>query len=363
MADKYFDDESMKESIQSYLDELSTLELDTNFSKQRHKVFSKLLKSFISQSKEWDQRTEHSIANQGRKLGFNISDHQLTNHNIDETFAICFNFVLEADMYDSYLNDHLTADVRDFCINYIDEIDPSARRLINETLMLNPSRILKRLLVAQDVKTCREFISNVQKSEQMIYKWGKDIEEKEKRAQKLSEAILRQEADFNFVGLYDGFFRLGQLKETEMEWAKKILIGLGILLPLPLCFEMLYMFFSKNSITTPEGLYKLIPIASITLIFIYYFRVALNNFNSIKAQLVQIELRKSLCCFIQSYADYAKEITVENENLLKKFEDIIFSNIMASEEKIPSTFDGINQLASLINSFKQTTSNKSEKNP
>lgn len=358
MTRNYFDDVTMKESLQLYINELSTLMLETNFEKQRYKTLSKLLKSFISQCTEWDARTEHSIENKGKQLGFRISACQMTNYEIDETIAICFEFALEAEMFDSYLNDYMTVEFKDFCIDYIDELDPSAKKSIQRSLMVIPSRIVRRLSVAQDVKTCRDFIENVSKSERMIYKWEKDIEEKENRVQKLNDAILRQESDFNFVGLYDGFFRLGELKRIEMRWAKKILIGISILMPIPLILEMAYMLFSKDTHLVTAQLYKLIPVASITLIFIYYFKVAINNYNSIKAQQVQIELRKSLCCFIQSYAEYAKEIKGENDYLLRKFEDIIFSNIMASEEKMPSTFDGINQIASLINSLKQTTTNK-----
>lgn len=362
MARNFFDDETMKESFQVYINKLATLKLETNFEKQRHKALSKLLKSFISQCTEWDARTEHSIENKSKQLGYRISACEMTNYEIDETIALCFEFVLEAEMFDSYLNDYMTAEVKDFCIDYIDELHPSAKKSIQRSLLVMPSRIVRRLSVAQDVKTCRDFIENVSKSERMIYKWEKDIEEKEKRVQKLNDAILRQEADFNFVGLYDGFFRLGEVKRIEMLWAKKILIGISILMPIPLMIEMVYMLFSKDTPTVTSQLYKLIPVASITFIFIYYFKVAISNFNSIKAQLVQIELRKSLCCFIQSYAEYAKEIKGENNYLLRKFEDIIFSNIMVSEEKMPSTFDGINQIASLINSFKQTTTDKNSNN-
>ena len=67
---------------------------------------------------------------------------------------------------------------------------------------------------------------------------------------------------------------------------------------------------------------------------------------------MQIELRKSLCQFIQSYSDYSSEIRENNPEALSKFEDVVFSNIMLSDDKIPSTFDGIEQIASLINALK-----------
>ena len=77
------------------------------------------------------------------------------------------------------------------------------------------------------------------------------------------------------------------------------------------------------------------------------------NFNSVRAQLIQIDLRKSLCQFIQNYATYAKDIREQNTDLLVKFEEVIFSNIMPSEDKIPSTFDGLEQLTNLIGALKK----------
>ena len=71
---------------------------------------------------------------------------------------------------------------------------------------------------------------------------------------------------------------------------------------------------------------------------------------------MQIELRKSLCQFIQDYSKYSKEISRENAGLLSKFEEVIFSNIMTSEDKIPSTFDGLEQLATLIKAVKNKSS-------
>lgn len=97
---------------------------------------------------------------------------------------------------------------------------------------------------------------------------------------------------------------------------------------------------------------RYIPGLSLTLILVYYFRVALQNYQSIKAQILQIEFRMTLCGFIQSYAEYSSNIKDKNPSSLSKFEDVIFSNIMPTENKIPSTFDGIDQVSALITSIK-----------
>lgn len=64
--------------------------------------------------------------------------------------------------------------------------------------------------------------------------------------------------------------------------------------------------------------------------------------------MVQIELRKTLCQFIQNYSDYSKNIKEKDANSLEKFENLIFSGLVTNEDKLPSTFDGIEQLTKLI---------------
>jgi len=115
---------------------------------------------------------------------------------------------------------------------------------------------------------------------------------------------------------------------------------------------LVYFLIKGVEVRAAFDLIKFVPAFTLTLIFIYYFKICLNNFSSVKAQIMQIRLRMSLCQFIQSYADYAKEIRSEDGNPLGKFEDVIFSNIMGSEEKMPATFDGLDNIASLINAIK-----------
>ena len=94
------------------------------------------------------------------------------------------------------------------------------------------------------------------------------------------------------------------------------------------------------------------PILGLEFVLIYFFRVVLTHYNSIQTQIMQIELRQSLCQFIQSYADYAKEIKEKDGGSLEKFENLIFSSILSTPDKVPSTFDGLEQLSNLIKNLK-----------
>lgn len=86
---------------------------------------------------------------------------------------------------------------------------------------------------------------------------------------------------------------------------------------------------------------------------LFFYRVALINKNSIKSQILQIDLRQTLCQFIESYSDFSADLKNKNEHTLKKFEDLIFSGLVASDDKLPTTFDGVNQLSSLFKDIKK----------
>lgn len=124
---------------------------------------------------------------------------------------------------------------------------------------------------------------------------------------------------------------------------------------MPIVLEIGYIYFriqdSRPDII--EILIVTIPVASIVIILIYYFRISLHDCNSLKSQILQIELRKTLCRFVQSYADSSEEMKKKSSESLAKFENLIFAPIVPSDEKLPSTYDGVEQLAELIKAVKK----------
>jgi hypothetical protein len=101
-----------------------------------------------------------------------------------------------------------------------------------------------------------------------------------------------------------------------------------------------------------ELLFSLPPLITIEVLLIYFFRVVLVHFQSIKTQLLQLELRKSLCQFIESDSTFSADIKARDPSALEKFENLVFSGLISSEENLPSTFDGIEQLAKLFKGIK-----------
>jgi hypothetical protein len=94
------------------------------------------------------------------------------------------------------------------------------------------------------------------------------------------------------------------------------------------------------------------PLLALELILLYFFRVVLSNFRGLQAQLLQLNLRVSLCQFIQSYSEYSSKIKKTDASALERFEAIVFSAVTSNADKMPATFDGVEQLAKLVSSLR-----------
>ena len=91
---------------------------------------------------------------------------------------------------------------------------------------------------------------------------------------------------------------------------------------------------------------------ALEVILLYLFRVVLLHFRGVSTQMLQINLRISLCQFIQSYSEYSMKIKKQDAGALEKFETLIFSSITSDSDALPSTFDGVEQIAKLVNSIR-----------
>ena len=96
-----------------------------------------------------------------------------------------------------------------------------------------------------------------------------------------------------------------------------------------------------------------IPISTLMLFLFYFSRVGLQHVRSIQSQMMQLELRMALCQFIHNYADDSEKLHAKNKAGFEKFENIIFSPLVSSDDKIPTTFDGMEQLAKLVSEFRK----------
>ncbi|NDJ58061.1 hypothetical protein GWD52_13840 [Enterobacteriaceae bacterium 4M9] len=354
MTYKFFSNTHNQSLIEKKLTQLSSIDSSdlSVFCKERNVLISGALNLFLKNASIFDDRAQFNTTEMGDAF-LNELASPLSEDNLNIIFTSCLRFFMEENIFQKEDFFQLSGLIKDFAIYRKDEFDERAATQITYALTEMPLNMLRKMLTSDNAKSYREYIERAEHFEKSRQEWDAKLEDSLSKSQALNESLVMQLNKFNFVGLYKGFAELGDKKIDELKRTKWLTFGLGFIIPIPLLIESVFLFYDSDSTYGWPTLAKTIPTISLTLILIYFFRIALTNFNSVKAQLIQIDLRKSLCQFIQNYAEYAKDIKTQNSDLLNKFEEVIFSNIMPSVEKIPATFDGLEQVASLISALKK----------
>ncbi|MBP2156210.1 hypothetical protein [Erwinia rhapontici] len=352
MDNKIFMDSAVKKLVDNYLQRIDSLEGDDEFSGKRNYHISTILSWFTKNSIIVDANLKVSAKHYKEPFIKELNSHGMLDGELNLVFAYCMCFGMEYYINSPYSMDECIKMAKEFSEDNIEEFDFFSRSIITKALHYTSNAVIKDLLNNEDFKTIKEFASKTRYAEQLKELWDREIEEKKGRVDNLKSTLDKYEEAFNFIGLHEGFVELGTIKKKELYWSRVALFSLGAFIPLSITMISWLFFHFEIKLEKALDLVKLIPGASITVFFFYYFRISLVNYNSIKAQIIQIELRKNLCRFIQSYAEHSLKLKTEKINHLEKFEDIIFSNIMTTGDKMPSTFDGLEQIATFVSSLK-----------
>lgn len=277
------------------------------------------------------------------------------NSNIELLSAIVYRFYVE---YDLTVRDELNFEIRAFLRDVIENVNhfsSEAREQVIYARQEMPIAITKRILNSVELGSLRDVSAVALKIENKIEGWHEDLEDSEKQATALGDLFKKHSQAFNFVGLHDAFLDLSTQVKKELFQARCGIWAFGILLVMPSLIELALVLTEKIDFTLLSTR-MLIALAlgsiSATLLFLYFFRISLRKADSCRAQLMQIQLRMSLCRFIQSYSEYAKTMKEQSGETLAKFEALIFSGIVGTEEKLPSTFDGIEQITAIAKAIK-----------
>jgi hypothetical protein len=175
--------------------------------------------------------------------------------------------------------------------------------------------------------------------------------------EKYELTLKNQKSEMSFVLLDKGFFNLESDKNKFSKVLFWIMVGFAFLLfAVPASFFWLHVTdyihvlnpnLPKNlSVFSEISLF--IPFVSIEILLIYFFRISLYHFNANKAQILQLELRRSLCQFIEGYSDFSSKIKGKDATALDRFEALIFSGLAPTHETVPTTFDGLDQVEKLV---------------
>ncbi|HGV4772655.1 TPA: hypothetical protein ACNG92_002964 [Klebsiella pneumoniae] len=161
------------------------------------------------------------------------------------------------------------------------------------------------------------------------------------------EKLKQYKSEYNFVLLSKAFSNLLKTKKAEyVTNHRSVIIFSSWLIATPL-FALLnhvYNFFPVEF--NLNALFYYLPILSLELLFFYFMRLYYIEGKAIKAQILQIEQRLSLCEFIHDYVETKNNSGAEKESW-SLFEKLIFSPIQVTSENIPSLLDGASSIAEL----------------
>jgi len=230
------------------------------------------------------------------------------------------------------------------------EFDPDFRVILENRERLNGLAIFK----VHEAETSHN-LNLIKEWEEIVEKQKEFIETKTAEIAALEQRLEKSRSELNFTILNKGFktFSEAKTKDTTSVLGTpfKFLVAAMIAIPV---LGFLHHFWSTKAITTSDKILELTPYLGLELLLIFFFRIILKDYFSSKAQLLQIHNRMAAVAFIEDYVRFKKDNELlQGHNHLEKFESLIFGGIAAEESKVPTHFDGIEDLANLLGKFKK----------
>lgn len=193
----------------------------------------------------------------------------------------------------------------------------------------------------------------------MFSQYTSTLEGWEAKVNSLAKELKGQRTDLNYLNLSKAF--TGMLTQKKDELAENVtslkwLGGLAVVAPvLLLIANLIWPMAGQQQEFTSGALAqhyvsRVGPIVVVEALVIYYFKIILQQYYSLKSQILQVQFRNSLCSFIEGHSDFKKEHKDIDFSL---FDKLIYSPIVQSSDKVPAAFDGFDQILKLIKEIKR----------
>ncbi|KGK01406.1 MULTISPECIES: hypothetical protein [unclassified Pseudoalteromonas] len=355
----FFKNEDNAKVLASFLRKAEAAHIEDESRAMRLSISREIIGYIYKSPEGWEERCTFNIKHIGDQFLQWLRDFdQSKPTHIDHIYCMSYRFLCEFDFLVGP-GKELSMELRSLKSKIEHDsgkMDDDVRSQIIYASYVMPANIAKDFINDANIGVFKDFEQKKLEAEKLKEQWDGEITSKESAANALKDKLEEYKIGFNFVGLYQGFSALAEKKAKEAFWLFLSLIGMGLLILAPLVTEIVLSvvgIYSGKPLGM-EHLLILIPVISIEIILIYFFRVILLNHRSVKAQIMQIELRQTLCQFIQSYTGYSSEMKKQDSSALEKFESLIFSGVLSDPEKLPSTFDGVEQIGNLIKSIKNS---------
>ena len=359
VGNQFFSLEKNKLIIGSFLTVLESME---PLREPDPEIVGPLRKFFSIFSANTASFDEHCIANIGwigesfmvRLTEYVTQRSERSRENLFDIFTSSYRLLCELEFSQPGELSLQLRSVKKFVDENLERFAADDRQQIVYANYVMPAYVAKRLIQDSSLADYKAFSSSIAVARDLKKTWDSELKEKKAEVDELRATIERLKTQYNFVGLVNGFENLVKKKVRDKFWSFLSLILLGFFMLVPACVHLWFVFSHSVSIDESKTVlvYTVPAVVTLELIILYFFRVVLVNHRGLQTQLLQLDLRISLCQFIQSYADYSVKIKKNDAAALEKFEAVVFSSLVFDGEKLPATFDGVEQIAKLVKSVR-----------
>ncbi|WP_447870969.1 hypothetical protein [Serratia fonticola] len=338
--------------VQKHFDEclksLNQITTNDNFEEKRNLFIKGIMESILSHPQVWDECTPFNTETIFNNLMQQSIQNNSSKEDLDGVFVTLFRFYSEMTIVSGKILRNIEHEIKKFINDNINQFHGENHSQLLYALNHMSRDVIQLLVNSEDMGIIRQLVQNKRNEEDYYNNWLTQFNNKKEELQSFDEKLKEYRNEYNFVGLSEGYVQLSQDKAKQRN---RTLIAMGLvslLIFIVIGFEMYLLHNIGEKATTLQVIAPAIPMVTLLFILLYFFRISLFEFKSLSSQINQIELRKTLCQFIQNYADYSAEIKAKNDIALVKFEEIIFSNILTKDDPMPSTFDGIEHIAAIL---------------
>ena len=343
----------MQVSIRRFLSELKGVEEISGLGDEILPFVELALKTFLRKPEEFDRGCQFNILNIGESFTRALSSSGLDANSVGDLFVDCYRFFSEFNFYrDSNFPGSIAYDVGQ-ALNKIRYKTSGIPKGLKDQIVyadnFMPVSLAKEFLSKPDFEVVRKFDVKYGELKEVILELDTKLASEKEEVKILHDALNKYKNAFNFVGLYKGFDDIAKSKRLSANFSVILMCVLALLMLAPFVWKIWCGVVGAGD---QFSLDLFLAFVGFDLLLLYFFRVVFHGYKSLKGQLVQLDLRRAACQFIQSYANYAKDIRVGNPALLERFETLVFSGIVTNEDNIPSSFDGLDQISKIIEKFK-----------
>lgn len=347
---EFFTAQKFQNAIANLAARLSVDDLPIEADKQFVQFIRSALDLFRTHARDFDANCQFNISLIGNRFYNDVQEARTNAGSIEGIFTSCYRFLSELAFYrESNFPGDVGYEVRRVLEKIQYEASGIPSRVKDQLVYADnfmPVALAKSYLNKADFGVIRSFDEKYAGLDAVVKELDTKLEGSKKDVGALHDALKSYEDAFNFVGLHKGFNDIARSKRRSSYLSVFIMVLLACMMVAPFLWKIWHVLNDVPSNVFNTELF--VAFLGYDLLLLYFFRVVFQGYKSVKGQLVQLDLRKAVCQFIQSYADYAVKIKGSNPALLEKFESLVFSGIVANEENIPSTFDGVEQLVKLF---------------